>query len=162
MPTLTPGKTLLALLALATILGPYLADWKYLTPTPLPTQLTSPPPPSETHVLNPNWPPHARFHNGQTMTTGLMLGLLTLLYLRAPPVSARKDEEKSNINHALLFLHLYYVPALSGALYPGALFIDPEFGEGKPQLWLFMGFLGVAWWGWGLEMRRLGGKGRGG
>ncbi|KAH0346437.1 hypothetical protein KCU81_g3835, partial [Aureobasidium melanogenum] len=52
-PTFTLGKSLIALVNLVTLFGPYLADW------------------NKTHIYNPNWPPHARYHNGQTMSLGL-------------------------------------------------------------------------------------------
>lgn len=42
-PSVTPGKVMLSAVALITSTGCYLADW------------------SETHVLNPRWPPHAKF-----------------------------------------------------------------------------------------------------
>lgn len=48
MPSL--GRILLALVAVVTSVGGYIADW------------------NETHVYNPRWPPHAKFHNGQTMS----------------------------------------------------------------------------------------------
>ena len=48
-PAITPGKVLLSLVGLFTSTGCYFADW------------------SDTHVFNPKWPPHAKFHNGQTM-----------------------------------------------------------------------------------------------
>jgi hypothetical protein len=35
------------------------------------------------HLDNPHWPPHAKFHNGQTMLIGIGLGLLSLLVLFA-------------------------------------------------------------------------------
>lgn len=41
----------------------------------------------------------------------------------------------------LVLVHLYYVPALSGILYPGALWMDPEFGDGGPQKKGFTGKL---------------------
>jgi hypothetical protein len=46
------GKALISLVAAETAVGPYLADW------------------NETHICTPTWPPHAKFHNGQTMSLG--------------------------------------------------------------------------------------------
>jgi len=135
------GKALLALSATMQILGPFLADF------------------NETHVLNPNWPPHARFHNGQTMSLGFALGLCTLYYTFRPPplplpLSAQNGNAsaKDSLVTAALFGSLYWVTGLSGILYPGSKAVDPEFGEGFPQFWLFLG-LGVASWvGAGLEI----------
>ncbi|PSN63051.1 hypothetical protein BS50DRAFT_637600 [Corynespora cassiicola Philippines] len=151
MRTLTLGKALLSLVAAVTSIGPYMADW------------------SETHVLNPNWPPHARFHNGQTMTTGLLIGALALYYLHSPlpaaPYSSSPSKsastsisaalQTSRLNFVLALLHLYYLPALSGILYPGAAWMDPEFGEGRPQLFGFPVFLMVSWVGWWMERERI-------
>ena len=36
------------------------------------------------HMHNPNWPPHAKFHNGQTMLMGVFAGTLSLFCLFAP------------------------------------------------------------------------------
>lgn len=38
---------------------------------------------------------------------------------------------------------LYFVTALSGILYPGTLTINPEFGEGFPQFWVFVSQVGL-------------------
>src|SRR5690349_8634904 len=59
---ITPGRILLSVVATSNAIAPYVADW------------------NATHVLNPRWPPHARFHNGQTMSMGMGLGLSTLYY----------------------------------------------------------------------------------
>ena len=42
------GKILISASAVFGGVGPYLADW------------------NETHIYNPTWPPHAKFHNAQT------------------------------------------------------------------------------------------------
>lgn len=130
------GKALLTLSATMQILGPFLADF------------------NETHVLNPRWPPHARFHNGQTMSMGLGLGLCTLYYTFRPQKSI--TQTKDSLQTAALFGSLYWVTGLSGILYPGSKAIDPEFGEGFPQFWLFLGLGVVSWVGAGLEVRGLG------
>jgi hypothetical protein len=139
-PALTPGRILLSLVSLTTSLGPYLADW------------------NATHVLNPNWPPHARFHNGMTMSTGLCLGILTAYFAWRPTWRSQHSEgmtEKESITIAAVMGSLYWVAAMSAIFYPGARWVDPEFGEGAPQLPIFLGAPGVAVLGWGLEMGRL-------
>jgi hypothetical protein len=119
------GKALLSLSATIQLLGPFIADF------------------NETHVLNPRWPPHARFHNGQTMSMGLALGLCTLYYALRP--CPNKEKAKDSLVTAALFGSLYWITGLSAALYPGSKAIDPEFGEGFPQFWLFLGLGGSAW-----------------
>ncbi len=54
------GKLLISLVAIFTAVSPYLADW------------------NETHIYNPLWLPHAKFHNAQTMVLGAFLGLLAI------------------------------------------------------------------------------------
>ena len=100
MPALTSGRALLTLSAIAQTSGAYIADW------------------NETHVLNPNWPPHARFHNGQTMSMSAGLGLCSLYYTwRAYPTV---QSSRQGVVTAMLFGSLYWVTAFSGVLYPGA------------------------------------------
>ncbi|KIX99329.1 uncharacterized protein Z520_04905 [Fonsecaea multimorphosa CBS 102226] len=138
IPAITAGRLLLSLVALLTSIGCYIADW------------------NETHVKNPNWPPHARFHNGQTMSMGLSLGLLTMYFAWRPVLVKEKGiGERQCITIAAVLGSLYYVTGMSGILYPGAKWLDPEFGEGAPQVRIFVGVAGMAWAGWGLEMRRL-------
>jgi len=125
------GKICLTVSALAQILGPFLADF------------------NETHVKNPRWPPHAKFHNGQTMSMGVGLALATLYYTwRTTPVIAAKD----SLFTATVFSSLYWITGLSAILYPGAKGMDPEFGEGFPQIWLFGGLLTTSWVGYWAEM----------
>ncbi|OQU98552.1 hypothetical protein CLAIMM_04318 [Cladophialophora immunda] len=168
--TITAGRVCLSLVAAITSIGCYLADW------------------NETHVKNPRWPPHARFHNGQTMSMGLCLGVLTAYFTWRPVLAAssslttdeklnggggggggggptakrkRKSEsgsgigEKECVTIAAVLGSLYYVTGISGILYPGTKWVDPEFGDGAPQVPIFVGAAGLAWCGWWLEMRRL-------
>jgi hypothetical protein len=56
----SPGKALISLVAVETAVGPFRYDW------------------NETHIYNPHWPPHAKFHNGQTMSLGAALSAAAL------------------------------------------------------------------------------------
>jgi hypothetical protein len=137
-PTITPGRALILLANLSYAIGAFIADW------------------NETHVKNPKWPPHARFHNGQTMSLGTLLCLVSSYVLLRPSVDARAARQ--DVWTASLIASLYCTAGLSAIWYPGAMWMDPEFGEGKPQVPLFTGIVGVVWVGWVLERRRLGGE----
>lgn len=85
------------------------------------------------------------------MSTGLALGLLALYFTWRPsPFNAVES-----LRTAAIFGSLYGATAISGIIYPGALAIDPEFGEGFPHLPLFLGMTGLPWIGYFLELRRL-------
>ncbi|KAL9621128.1 MAG: hypothetical protein Q9160_004379 [Pyrenula sp. 1 TL-2023] len=103
-----PSRILFTLNALITSLGAYIADW------------------NKTHIYNPRWPPHAKFHNGQTMSMGLALGLCTLYYTWS--VSPQTAEgEKMRRGFIVVLASLYWVTQASGLLYPGSEAVDPEF-----------------------------------
>lgn len=108
-------KALLTVVGLFTCVGAFTADW------------------NETHIYNPRWPPHAKFHNGQTMSMGLALGLATLYYLWRP---LRAGTAKDNLQTVTIFASLYWLTQLTGILYPGTRFMDPEFGDGAIQLYI--------------------------
>lgn len=130
-----PGSILLTLVGLTTSIGCYLADW------------------NETHIHNPRWPPHARFHNGQTMSMGMVLGLTTLYYLyRAAPTT---EARRQNLNTAAWIGSLYWITQLSAFFYPGSLATDPEFGEGAPQVYISGAMLSSAVIGLWLEKASL-------
>ena len=130
------------------IVGPYVADF------------------NETHIYNPKWTPHAKFHTGQTMSMGLYLGLSTLYFLWKPISNSASKEvqrslEKERLGMAMVLAAMYWVTQLAAILYPGTLGYDPEFGEGFPQLWISGGHLTIGGLGYLLESRRiekLGGK----
>ncbi|KEQ62618.1 uncharacterized protein M437DRAFT_49343 [Aureobasidium melanogenum CBS 110374] len=149
-PTFTLGKSLIALVNLVTLFGPYLADW------------------NKTHIYNPNWPPHARYHNGQTMSLGLFVGVITfyILFFLLPSLASSDTYPPSrspsstklqqvHLNWVLVLQNLMYISSLSGILYPGAGWTDPEFGDGKPQAYVFPCLVGVLWVGWWVERRRI-------
>lgn len=112
-PFLTAGRILLSLVSIVTSTACYVADY------------------NETHVFNKNWPPHAKFHNGQTMSMGLLLGIVTAYFtwrhkLR-PALYGSVTSQKDSIFTAAIVGSLYWITGLSAILYPGTTWIDPEF-----------------------------------
>ncbi len=63
MKNLRVGAWIITLVALFTIVAPFVADW------------------NATHIYNPRWTPHAKFHNAQTMLLGVGLGLSALWFV---------------------------------------------------------------------------------
>ncbi len=97
------GKLLISLVAVFTSVSPYLADW------------------NETHIYNPLWLPHAKFHNAQTMVLGAFLSLLAVycLWFR------RETSDKQKLNEGSVLAALYWLAQLPAAFFPGAALTDP-------------------------------------
>ncbi|KAF7859745.1 hypothetical protein EAF04_008824 [Stromatinia cepivora] len=157
------GRILLTLSALSQGISPFIADW------------------NETHIYNPRWPPHAKFHNGQTMSMGILLCLVTLYYTWRIPINStanpkmkvekkeqgsesselgmrremRKEMMRDSMVTAAIAGSLYWVAGLSAILYPGSRATDPEFGDGFPQAVIFPLFGGMAVAGAWLEVKGL-------
>jgi hypothetical protein len=74
---------------------------------------------NETHVFNPNWPPHAKFHNAQTLLLGTLLGVVSLVFLRL----------NHDLHSAVLTCSLYWMAQLGSLAFPGTALIDPEFRD---------------------------------
>lgn len=100
---------IITLVALITLIGPYAADWNI------------------THIYNPRWPPHAKFHNAQTMLLGTLLALGAIWYTWKPTLSI--VIRKSNFNVALFLAAAYWITQSLSILFPETGFTDPEFGK---------------------------------
>lgn len=100
---ITSGKIIISILGLFTAISPYLADWNV------------------THIYNPNWLPHAKFHNAQTMVLGAFLGILTLYYLWFK----KSINEKKRFIEATIFVSLYWLAQFPAYFYPGTKLQDP-------------------------------------
>ena len=76
------------------------------------------------HIRNPAWPPHAKFHNGQTMWMGIGLGLLSLAVL-----FGFRPLTKPLLLVAAATAAMYWVSLLLAPLFPGTAWSDPEFAQ---------------------------------
>ena len=107
---LTAGTLLITLVALWAAGGSYIFDW------------------NSTHIYNPQWPPHAKFHNAQTMLLGTCLGLSSLYMLWL-----NKGDLLSSVRVSAILASLYWLTQAGAILFPGTALTDPEFSHpGEP------------------------------
>ena len=98
------GRLLLSAIAIFAAVGSFMADW------------------NETHIFNPNWTPHARFHGAQTIATATILALLALFFLWR-----RSGDRRTNALAAVLFAGTYFWTQAAAVFFPGVAWTDPEF-----------------------------------
>ena len=77
-----------------------------------------------THILNPEWPAHARFHTVWQVSVNSMLGVLSLLLVWWPGAN-RTLRTKIGAGLGCIALGGFYVAAMTRQLYGGA-FSDPN------------------------------------
>ena len=94
------GRMLIAIGTAAGPAGAFLMDWNV------------------THVFNPAWSPHAKFHNAQTMALSVALGLQTLGELRST----------SRPRRAAVLGATYWLTRLTSGLFPQTALRDPDHG----------------------------------
>jgi len=86
MKKLTTGKLLITIVAICKTGGSYIFDW------------------NKTHIYNPRWPPHAKFHNAQTMLLGTVIGLLSLWVLWF-----QKGDKAISLRLAVVLASFYWI-----------------------------------------------------
>lgn len=101
------GRILLTAAGLLTIVGPVSADW------------------NRSHVFNPHWPSHARFHGVVGSLTGAILAALTLGALWQPGRGA------ASRNAAAAVPLVYWGSFGPAALLPGSGVDDPPHRVGR-------------------------------
>ena len=109
------ARWLVAFVAVVTAVGGLLAD--YVVPWT-----------GRQHIKNPAWPPHAKFHNGQTILMGLALGVLALAVL-----FGRQPADTNGLLMAATLASLYWVCLLAAPIFPGTAWTDPEFEPITPR-----------------------------
>ena len=151
----TPGLLLLTLAQLIVFPGSFLADY------------------NETHVKNPRWPPHARFHNGQTMTLSLLLSGSAIWYAwkgqtqtKGAGSGVSGGQRARDLWTAAWVGSFYCVAGLSAIWYPGTAWMDVEFRRDRAvdeakQLGLFTTQVVLTWLGYWLEVRKETDQGKG-
>ena len=80
------------------------------------------------HLYNKHWPPHAKFHNCQTMLLGIGLGLLALYVL-----FSSRPLTLPQFYLAAAIAGLYFVSMLLAPIFPGTAWLDPEFVAETPM-----------------------------
>ena len=84
---------------------------------------------ARTHLYNPNWPPHAKFHNCQTMLLGVSLGVISLFLLFAVrPLTFPVVLLAAVVGGVYFVAMLVIVP-----IFPGTDWVDPEFKDAFPK-----------------------------
>ncbi|KAH8904096.1 hypothetical protein BR93DRAFT_971170 [Coniochaeta sp. PMI_546] len=131
------GKVLLTISSIGLILGSPMADYNH------------------THIFNPRWPPHAKFHTGQTITLSVTLGLMTLFLTYRPDLTSAPSAQvlrKESLKLAAFTGSIYWLAGLAAYFFPGSDGLDPEFGgPGFPQGPMFTVFASCALLGAWLE-----------
>lgn len=135
MKSISIGKLLITIVALYAAAGSYIFDW------------------NETHIYNPLWPPHAKFHNAQTMLLGTSIGLASLWVLWT-----LKGGKLPFLRISTLLASLYWLTQAGSILFPGTALVDPQFahlGQAPAQLIVDAIMLTLLAIGYPLEVNRL-------
>ncbi len=97
------SRVILYVLSGYMIIGAHVADWR-------------------THLHSPRWPPHAKFHDGQTLCFAIFLGVMTCLL-----ADRRTNDRGLTMVSAVGFASAFWVTQYFAILYPGTAFVDPEY-----------------------------------
>jgi hypothetical protein len=100
---------------------------------------------NSSHIFDDRWPPHAKFHTGQTLSMSLFLPLCAIFF-----AWRKTTDQRLAVLAALGFSAAYWVTQATAIIYPGTAFYDPEFITahsftfGLPgQAYFEIGFLSV-------------------
>lgn len=106
---MSAGRALLRGVAVVTAAGGFVADW------------------NRTHLFNPRWPPHARFHDAQTIALGALLGGSGLYLLR---------RSASDLEVALgaVLPGMFWASMGASFAFPGTGGLEAEFPDRVPQV----------------------------
>lgn len=97
---------MLSSVAALTAAGGFLADW------------------NRTHLFNPNWSPHAKFHDAQSILLGSFLGASGLYFLRRKGGNPERD-----LALGALLPSFFWAAQAGTFAFPGAKGLEAEFPE---------------------------------
>jgi hypothetical protein len=100
------GRSLLTGVAIATLVGGYLTDW------------------NRTHLFNPRWTAHAKFHDAQTILMGSLSGASALILLRRTG-----GDQPLQLKAAAWILALFWLSMAGSILFPNTAQADPDFAD---------------------------------
>jgi hypothetical protein len=104
MNKLLVARCLFTINAAGLAFGGFVADW------------------NESHIFNPRWPPHAKFHNAQTLAFGVVLAAATIFF-----TWRRSGDRQTNILAAAITGGATYWAQAAAFAFPGIAWTDPEF-----------------------------------
>lgn len=76
---------------------------------------------SHTHIFNPKWPPHAKFHTGQTLAFSPLLSFMTIWL-----AWSRTSDYRVSLIAVVSFDALYWISQNLAILYPETAVFDPD------------------------------------
>jgi hypothetical protein len=106
---MTTGRKALRALALITAISGFAADW------------------NRTHLFNPAWPPHARFHDAMTIALATGLGA-TALYL------LRDGADRREVAVGATLPALFWGSMGAAFAFPGTAGLEAEFPQYVPRV----------------------------
>ncbi|MFI9394251.1 DUF6640 family protein [Streptomyces bauhiniae] len=110
------SKAVVGTALVATGVGPLLAD--FLVPRS-----------ANQHLHNPNWPPHAKFHNAQYIAMGMLSGGYGLRVLLR-----RGGDQRAQLHTAATIAAVPWLGMFGALLFPGTAASDPEFEDTEPKV----------------------------
>lgn len=100
------GRYLLLSVGALTAIGGFLADL------------------NKTHIFNPRWTPHAKFHDAMTILLALMLGTSSIVLLQS-----KLGDKKFGLQLGAALPSFFWASMLGSFLFPGAKGLESEFPE---------------------------------
>jgi len=111
--TLPLGRVVMSIAAVAAPVGAVSADW------------------NATHVYNPTWPPHAKFHNAQTIALAFAASGLALWQAWRPGPLTR-----DRLTTTAVYAGLFWATQIPAPFFPGSAVVDEDNPLQPKRLWV--------------------------